>query len=281
MTARKLTVGLMVLAGTAASAMADYSTGWEAPTFTGSAGGTQQFTPAGTSGPINGPDGWQYFGSGVNSNQATVVSNAANAHSGSQYLRVATASFGNATSTSRTNFIYHTDSMTSAQMAATPILSASVWVFAEGAAAARTTASSIQLYNSAFGLVGIARLQSDGVFAFFNGAGQGIGLGGGSTNAWYKLGIQADFSTGLLSIFINDIDQTSVAVGGGWSNTFTPSDFEETDLGTSRFSGGTGTTSGNAWRYDDFSLSFSAIPAPGSAALLGVGGVLAVRRRRA
>lgn len=243
----------------------------------------------GTVGP--GQDNWTYFSSTVTSDRPHVIADATKAYQGTNYLRVDTgnAGFGNSGTTSRSTFVYQDNYVPGATLAGN-VLHIGVAVYCENiTGTARATGQTIFGYSGdpgagITGILGGMRLQSNGVFAVFNGAGTGLGLGGATNDTWYRFDMLFHWDTGVINYFINGINQDAVLDGAAFSRTFTVAAGEgylETDLVDSRFTSASGNaTQGHVHRWDSLTIDYDTVPAPSSAALLGLGGLIAGRRRR-
>ena len=128
--------------------------------------------------------------------------------------------------------------------------------------------------NAGAGLVGGMRLLSTGVLQLYNGAGSGIQFGADLTllNVYNEYHMNVDMVTGSINYYFNGIHLSPFL--GAFPTTFTAGmQFSDADLYAVRGTSGTG---GSEVRWDDMSVT----PAPGSLALLGLGGLVAGRRRR-
>lgn len=97
-------------------------------------------------------------------------------------------------------------------------------------------------------------------------------VGNITRGTWTNIGIAIDFDTGNLAAIINGVTTASVTF-----NNVANTDIADIDL--ANISGGTATTSASRMYSDNYLVR--AIPTPGALALVGMGGLLAARRRRA
>lgn len=238
-----------------ANAAVLYSTSFEGPAFT-----------SGVS--VNGQNGWIA--------QATttgfVINNAANARTGSNYVRASL------TSTSGQWQWQGNIAQNAASIAAAPIIKASVWLsHFVGTGTSALKRGGIQMYDSTGGTVYAALyIQSDGSVTATDGVGGSYSTAAGvvgNVAAYNQVEIELNYITQMATYRINGATLTLPPGGGAFVGT----DFGDADLFSTRSAG---TTGGAEVRYDDY-LVQQDIPAPGAFALLGLGGLIAGRRRRA
>ncbi|MBL8885700.1 MAG: hypothetical protein JNK16_03490 [Phycisphaerales bacterium] len=233
-----------------ANAAVLYSTSFEAPTFNAT---------------LNGVDGWVTQGGG------SVGSTAGLAHTGTRY---ATSSTLNTSGQWQWQGAIAQDA---ASIAAAPIIKASVWM-QHGATGTPTALrrGGLQMYSfDAATVFAALYIQSDGSVTVTDGLAQSFSLAAGSVNAnaYNKIEIELNYITQMATFKINDV-ALILPPGGG---AFVGADFGDADFFSTR---GAGTAGGATVRYDDYVVEQN-IPAPGAFALLGLGGLIAGRRRRA
>lgn len=260
-----LSAAAVLAIASGASATIIYQTGFENPPFT-VAGLNGQGTPA-------------YAVTSANFN----VSNTAGAaHSGTQYARIS----GSGTSTSG-GWAWADNTRTAAQLASNGMtIHVSVWVnlATTGTIGTRLYRAGIDCYNdTGAARLGAVGINIDGSVTFINGIDTGGGVnqavstaaGAVALNAWHKLEIDINFATNALAF---TVDGTSITTPAGFAAFDASSTgFGDADLYSVRGSSGTTTTTEHRW--DD--LTIEQIPAPGALALVGLGGIIAGRRRRA
>jgi len=290
-------------AGMAASANAGvlFSSDFEAPAY--------------ATGPLAGQNGWTAGaipGGSVGANfVGNVINNPANAFAGSQYMEVNSVNWSGDTtaSTYRLAYAYQGNSgpaIGAGDIALNPILHVSVALRMNTPSGTRGGFSTINAYSSAtpFGLgaMGIAwtgaGLSSAGPFSTANtsylylsntdpgGAGHAFVFSGSSATSWLNTWLQVDmyfnYTTGLISYNINGSSLDAQLDTAGFNRAFStvPAQyFSQADLQSERDRPLAGASSGGAtMRYDNYLVEL--IPAPSTAALLGLGGLVAARRRR-
>jgi len=148
----------------------------------------------------------------------------------------------------------------------------------------RTTFAGIQMYDAAVNLLGQMYLIIDSenllgagaghMFVeldFADNTGHAYDLGvANALNQYVNLSLAADFTAGTLTGYFNGSALPDVGSLNG------ATDFHDFDL----FLGSTSTSGGTRARGGFDNYSISAVPAPASLALLGLGGLVAGRRRR-
>lgn len=262
---KRMAFGAMALAiaAGAASAQLPYATGFEAPGF--------------VPGALNGQNGWVEIngGTGAITNNIAIVNNAANAYAGSQYATTTTSttSWGGFTSnTSRYAFAEFPDPAGS--------VDASCRVRVGTPTGSMLSGGGVFMFSTATNpgdtLVAGMRQLTNGQLQLFNGAGNGIGFAADPVNyplnAYNEMRMVANMAAGTIDYYINGIYLNPFL--GTFSATFaTGTTFNDFDLYAVRGTSGTG---GSEIRWDEFSVT----PAPGALALLGIGGLVASRRRR-
>lgn len=229
-----------------------YQTSFEAPTFNTT---------------LSGVDGWAVQGTA-----ATVGTVAANARTGTRYVQ---------TSTLTTSGMWQwqgTIGQNAASIAAAPIIKASVWM--SHAATGTPTAlrrGGLQMYNGdASTVLGALYIQSDGSVTVTDGLGVSYNTAAGAVanpSAYNKIEIELNYMTQMATFSVNGVALLLPPGGGAFIGT----DFGDADFFSTR---GAGTAGGSSVRYDDYLVEQN-IPAPGAFALLGLGGLIAGRRRRA
>lgn len=249
-----------------ASAAITYSTSFESPTWTGSAGGTA----------FSGQNGFASTSAGYG-----VVNNAANAHTGSQYVRVLANSVAASTGGSAWGYNF------SAGAVLTPgIIEISGWVRIAGTLGTRGGFVGFDAYTSTTNRLGAISMNNDGSILVLNGVNNGSGgtasaqTGAGfisNVNAWHQLGLTLDFSTNTITYWVDGVALGAPAGFNTWDAGLT--DFGSAALWSNRGASGTNGTSVE-YRWDDLTIS-NTIPAPSALALAGIGGLVANRRRRA
>ncbi len=253
----KIVLGGLILAAAAgvANAQFPFTTGFEAPDYApGALAGQQTWIE------VNG-------GTGALTTNFQVV-NGAGAFAGSQYVSTNTGTWGAfASNTSRYAWVDNTTN-------ASPV-DASVMCYVGTSSGTLLSGGGMFLFaNAGAGLVGGMRLLSTGVLQLYNGAGSGIQFGADLTllNVYNEYHMNVDMVTGSINYYFNGIHLNPFL--GAFPTTFTAGmQFSDADLYAVRGTSGTG---GSEVRWDDMSVT----PAPGSLALLGLGGLVAGRRRR-
>lgn len=243
-------IGAAALVSSAASASILYQTSFESPEF--------------ALGNINGQSSW-------NADAGTIANTAGGARTGSQYARMLGSNF---TASNTARWAWDTSSsLTPATLASSPIVRASVWTQMVGNNGTRTFTAGLDCYDAALGRIGLMFIASDGSVTIIDGAGVTTSSAAGLLNpgSYHKLTIEMNFATQTAKYFVNNIDT-------GVIGTFTATDFADADVRGTR---STGTGGANfEMRFDDYVVENEAIPAPGAFALLGLGGLIASRRRR-
>jgi hypothetical protein len=239
-------------------------TGFEAPTF--------------VAGGLNGQNGWNA------SSTWSVVNNPAQASTGDQFVQNSmTASSTAAT----TRFAWVDTPQSGLDLAGNNhqvLAVCDVALDATSLNGARLNTAGIQMYadngNTLIGAIQLRNFSATSLgVALFNSAGAGVGFTftpALTFGTYFELAIIADYSTHTLRYFI---EGSELIGGGGFSPTFAGSidNFSDADLVSSRASSTT-SSGGRNTRYDNFLVA--KIPAPGAMALLGLGGLVAARRRR-
>ena len=288
------TLGLAAVAGLASSAGAGVltSTGFEA---------SEGYT---TGNLVNnatgvGQNGWTGFAADslgqLTTPNFTVVNNPANAYQGSQYVQFNTASFSNdsTSNTSRAGFAWVDQTVSAADLAANPVVHVSSAIRMNSPTGTRSNFGLVSLwadggsYNMcAFGLYSSASGAANSyIFVGAQDVGGGLIFPTGSPNTgwlntWIVFDLYADYSTGLWSLSVNGVSIDADLDANAFDRTFDTSRiFSDADFDAERARPASGSSSGGAtiW-YDNYLVEL--VPAPGSAALLGLGGLAAARRRR-
>lgn len=246
-----------------------------------------------STGNVVGQNSWQ-----GSSNLFTVTSNAGQALTGSQFLQFDTTALGTNTAGAAA-FAWIDNPVTTAQLATSPIVRAGTSVFiasggspATGAGVGRVSGAFLDSFSLTTGTrIASLGLQSSGVFVARSAPSAGTGAVGFTltTNAldaigiWWDVRTELNFTSRTISYFVNGTDITSFLTGIGLNNTFTQADFGDADLNATRFARPTGpngnSAGGHTLRYDNYFVEV--VPTPSAAALLGLGGLVAGRRRRA
>lgn len=274
----KIAVALFVAAGlaSAASAQSLFNTGFEAPDY--------------AVGNLNGQQGWQTFAGTPAPGNFNIVNDATRALAGSQFVGADTGTWATGTGQDfRVRYSWPDTTQTAGQIAAGGgQIQASVSVWVGAGTGGRTSIAGLSLFGAAGGVgIGEVDVYSTGLIAAFPGTdltgtalGTGIGLANGFNNQWVNITLIADYNISRVSYIINGVDLTSAMVTAGFNNTIVATDWSDADLIGGRFvpTGGAA-TGGSELRWDNYSVSL--VPAPGAAALLGLGGLVAARRRRA
>lgn len=233
-----------------ANAAVLYSTSFEAPTFNAT---------------LNGVDGWLTQGGG------SVGSTAGAARTGTRY----------AVTTPTTSGQWQwqgTIAQDAASIAAAPIIRASVWMsHFVGTNTTNIKRGGLQMYNGdATTVLAALYIQSDGSITVTDGLGQTFNTAAGTIGnvaAYNQIEIELNYSTQSATFSVNGVDLLLPPGGGAFIDTT----FGDADFFSTRSAGVAG---GNQIRYDDY-LVEQEVPAPGAFALLGLGGLIAGRRRRA
>lgn len=245
-----ISLGLFAALASSASASILYQTSFESPEF--------------ALGNINGQSSWS-------ADAGTIANTAGGARTGSQYARMIGSNF---TSTSTARWAWDTSSsLSAAALAAAPIVRASVWTQMSGNPGTRAFTAGLDCYDSNIARIGLIFIGNDGSINIVDGNGVSSSSAAGIINPsnYIKLTIEMNFATQTAKYFVNNID---TGVIGGFSAT----DFSDADVRGTR---GTGTGGGTfEMRFDDYVIENEAIPTPGALALLGMGGIIASRRRR-
>ena len=258
----KILSALMVagLAGSANAAVL-FGTSFEAPAY---AAGGQLWANA----------AWDSFGDvGF-----VITNNPAQSATGNQHIRVDSAAFS--ANGSRWNWV--NTPRTAAQLASpNNIIAAEVKTAILSGGGTRTTAAGIDLYGNVgatFGRLGALRITDTGQFQILQDT-AGVTTVWSSAanvlalNTYHTLRVEANFATQKARYFINGVE----IFGGAGYDSFDDNSFSDADLYVVR-SGLTGTTGGDVALFDDYLVD--QIPSPSALALLGMGGLLAARRRR-
>lgn len=229
-----------------ASASVLYSTGFESPFVAGS---------------LNGQQGWL-------ADAGTIINNAANAHSGNQYANMTGTQIG----TSAKWAWYGGASFTPG--VSDGIVTMTCWAGIFDYAGTKTVTAGLDAYDTNISRIGAVYLVSDGSIGVIDGlaAGGQTAAGTVSIGVYHKLQMVANYSTQSIEFFV---DGVSLYVG-----SFASTDFSDVDIRGTRSTTGSGGGTTNC-RFDDYSIETSAVPAPGALALVGLGGLVASRRRRA
>ena len=251
-------MALAIAAGTA-TAQLPFVTGFEAPAY--------------APGPLAGQNTWTEINgnTGAPTTNMTVVNNAANAFAGSQYVSTTPGAWGAFTNnTARYAWVDNPDASPSIDM------SLRVWVSSGGSMTIGGGMFSFGT-DTAPGdtLIGGMRLLNNGALQLFNGAGQGIGFTAvpALLNSWNEMRMISYHTGGnYVDFYFNG--QYLNPLLGTFSTAFAPCTFNDADLYAVRGTSGTSTAE---IRYDNMSVT---VPTPGALALLGLGGLVAGRRRR-
>ncbi|HEX8877454.1 MAG TPA: PEP-CTERM sorting domain-containing protein [Phycisphaerales bacterium] len=243
-------VGAAALLASGASGAIVYQTSFEAPEF--------------AIGNINGQSSWS-------ADAGTIANTAGGARTGSQYARMLGSNF---TATNTARWAWDTSSsLTPATLASAPIVRASVWTQMSGNAGTRSFTAGLDCYDSNIARIGLIFIGNDGSVNIIDGTGVTTSSAAGLINPgnYHKLTIEMNFATQTSKFFVDNIDT-------GVIGTFGSTDFADADVRGTR---STGTGGANfEMRFDDYVVENEAIPAPGAFALLGLGGLVASRRRR-
>jgi len=233
-----------------ANAAVLYSTSFEAPTFNAT---------------LNGVDGW------VTQNGGSVGTIAANARTGTRYAQSGTLTTGGQWQWQGTI------AQDAASIAAAPIIRASVWMSHNAGTSTALRRGGLQMYNGdASTVLAALYIQSDGSVTVTDGLAQSFSLAAGAipnVAAYNKIEIELNYSTQTAKFSVNGTTLILPPGGGAFIDTT----FGDADFFSTR---GAGTAGGSTVRYDDY-LVEQEVPAPGAFALLGLGGLIAGRRRRA
>lgn len=208
----------------------------------------------------------------------SVAFDATRAAAGTGYVNAPTTAWPNSGTPQRYSWIDQAP-------VSTGIVRASTSVYVGAGTGSAVSAGGIQLYVAGGAFLGAGLwLQSDGVLvaARDDGSGTGasatIGLGAATlVGGYHTFEVSLDYSIGQFSVSVDGISQDSVLDSLAFARTFNTSRaFSDADLFGIKFAG----TGGSDIRFDNY-LVETVIPAPASAALLGLSGLVAARRRRA
>lgn len=234
-----------------ANAAVLYSTSFEAPTFNAT---------------LNGVDGW------ITQNGGTVGSAAGAARTGTRYAQSGTLTTGGQWQWQGTI------GQSAAQIAATPIIRASVWMSHNAGTSTALRRGGLQMYNfSGSAVLAALYIQSDGSVTVTDGLAQSASTAAGfvvNPAAYNQIEIELNYVSQSASFKVNGISLILPPGVGAFADV----DFGDADFYSTR---GAGTAGGSTVRYDDYLVEAFAIPAPGALALVGFGGLVAARRRRA
>lgn len=253
-------VALAIAAGTA-TAQLPYATGFEAPAY--------------APGALSPQNGWVEIngGTGAPTSNIAVVNNAANAYAGDQYASTNTGTWGAfASNTSRFAWADNPSG-------ASPV-DGSLRCFVGTPSGTLLSGGGMFMFGTTTSPgdtnIGGMRLLTSGALQLFNGAGAGIGFAADPVNfpvnAYNEMRIVADLSLGTLNYYINGI-HLNPFLGTFAATCPTGQTFNDIDLYAVRGGSGTG---GSDIRWDNINVT----PTPGALALLGLGGIVAGRRRR-
>jgi len=243
---------LVAASAGAANAAILYQTSFEAPTFNTT---------------LNGIDGW------ITQNGGSVGTVAANARTGTRYAQSGTLTTGGQWQWQGAI------GQSAAQIAATPIIRASVWMSHNaGTSTGLLRRGGLQMYNFAGSAVLAALyIQSDGSVTVTDGLAQSASTAAGfvvNPAAYNQIEIELNYVTQMAAFKVNGISLILPPGVGAFADV----DFGDADFYSTR---ATGTAGGSTVRYDDYLVEAFAVPGPGALALAGFGGLLAARRRRA
>lgn len=239
-----LSAAAVLAIASGAQAAVVYSTGFESPFAVAS---------------LNGQQGWAC-------DAGSIANAAGGAHSGSQYAQmtgtqiqgVGTASWG----------WYTGAGMVPGNQTVVMTCYAGIFNYS----GTRAFTAGLDAYDSSVARIGAVYLTSDGNIGVIDGTGAGGATTGLNLalNVYRKLQMVANYGTGSIDFLVDDV----LIFTGSFTNT----DFGDADIRGTR--GSTGTGGGTVqMRFDDYSIEV--IPTPGTLALMGMGGLLAARRRRA
>lgn len=283
---------VLAVVGLAAAAQAQFVSTFEAPTYTGSAAGTPLTLGFG----LGGQDGWYNPVAGSNDGQVFTYANNAwgvvtNPTGGSQFGAVRNTGaagfgraqhavpFGNQTYTA--SFDLNLDRFGGALPALNNLGSFSL-----------QPSTTARFYQTLYTWDNLATGNAfDANYVFFNAAGvqqpntlPGVEWDALNLNTWYRQSTTWNFVTNqILSVSIDNLHNAAPATvvdvsGLGWylagGSAPAPTLLLPTDV---RFFAGGGANNVHVMGFDNISI----IPAPASLALLGLGGLVAARRRRA
>lgn len=245
-----ISLGMFAALASSASASILYQTSFESPEF--------------ALGNINGQSSWS-------ADAGTIANTAGGARTGTQYARMLGSNF---TAASTARWAWDTSSsLNAAALASAPIVRASVWTQMSGNPGTRSFTAGLDCYDASIARIGLIFIGSDGSVNIIDGNGVSSSSAAGLINPgnYHKLTIEMNFATQTSKFFVDNID---TGVIGGFAAT----DFADADVRGTR---GTGTGGANfEMRFDDYIIENEAIPAPGAFAVLGLGGLVAARRRR-
>lgn len=273
---KNLSFGLFGAAAVAALAMnagattLPFSTGFEAAE--GYTNGSQLSSNANWSGDGQDTSGWAISNTAIGG---------VGAKTGSQYVLVTAPTAGTPTRwqwtvTPVTDFSVNSIIAGSADVKLASPTSGSV---------NRSTSAGLQMYDAGVNLMAQIDLLCDAQNVYGAGAGQmfvelvfGDGSGfaynlgvANALNQYVNLGLSVNFQAGTVTGYFNGVALPDVGSNGG------ASDFHDFDMFCGRTQTTTGGTAARAG-FDNYTIAQT--PAPGALALLGLGGLVAGRRRR-
>lgn len=248
-------LALVAVTGSAATAQTLYSTGWEAAPA----------SPAWNTGNISGQNTWVNFNAAAGHTVQNSGDNGVTAATGNRMHR-SLASTG--TNFERDSWVDLTAAWAGRTVGNNTAVG-SIDMFLE---ANMTTVGfhGLSIFSSAGQIGGIYVSAANGAIILL-GTSQAV-VGTITRGTWTNIGVAIDFTTGNLAAIVNGVTVGSVAF-----NNVTNTDIADIDL--ANISGSAPTTSSSRMYTDNYLVR--AIPTPGALALVGLGGLVAARRRRA